>query len=142
MGDTERAAALRISRAITERLHGTDEVKTDINMLGAFPNTRKPRLVWLGFRHPQPHLLRIQKRVEEICVAQGLEAERTAFTPHLTIGRVKTSGGNNDLHGVLQSCSFNPISVTFGDVRVMQSTLTPAGAIHREIGRTELLFHS
>jgi RNA 2',3'-cyclic 3'-phosphodiesterase len=56
--------------------------------LGCFPNTVRPRVVWAGVRS-EPLLLDLQQRLEENLSADGFDRERRAFSPHLTLGRVK-----------------------------------------------------
>ena len=68
------------------------EKKANFNVslegLGAFPNPRRPRVLWIGLSPPEEivalyHLLR--DRME----SAGLHPEQRPFRPHLTLGRFK-----------------------------------------------------
>jgi 2'-5' RNA ligase len=56
--------------------------------VGAFPNLRRPRIIWVGIA-PAPKLELLQHDVEEGCAALGVEVEGKPFRPHLTIGRLR-----------------------------------------------------
>jgi 2'-5' RNA ligase len=58
------------------------------NRLGVFPNTRNPRIFWLGFEH-RINLDRIFNRVENCLVNLGYEKDHLPLFPHLTLGRTK-----------------------------------------------------
>ena len=103
-----------------------------IDVTGGFPNLRRPRIVWLGFSTPPPEVMRLQKMVEDVCEAAGVERERKAFTPHFTIGRTRQDADTAGLENVLRACSFQDSPVRFTRLRIMESTLTPQGAIHKE----------
>ncbi|MBE0642633.1 MAG: RNA 2',3'-cyclic phosphodiesterase [Bacteroidetes bacterium] len=103
-----------------------------IDRTGGFPNLRRPRIVWLGFSTPPPAVLALQQLVEEVCMGEGVEPEEKAFTPHFTIGRVRRDADTDGLENALQACSFQPSPVRFTRLCIMESTLTPQGAIHKE----------
>jgi 2'-5' RNA ligase len=57
--------------------------------LGAFPNARKARVIWLGVGKGGDRLSDIATLVEGAAVRSGFEAERRKFSPHLTLSRLK-----------------------------------------------------
>jgi 2'-5' RNA ligase len=59
-----------------------------LRKVGAFPNLRRPRVMWVGVE-PAPKLELLQHDVEERCAALGIEVEGKPFRPHLTIGRLR-----------------------------------------------------
>jgi 2'-5' RNA ligase len=56
--------------------------------LGAFPNLRAPRVVWMGVQH-DPRLELVHHDVEAACAASGYPLDARAFRPHITIARVR-----------------------------------------------------
>jgi 2'-5' RNA ligase len=56
--------------------------------IGAFPNFRKARVVWMGVTH-EPRLERLHHDVEVACEQLGFELDGRPFRPHLTLARVK-----------------------------------------------------
>jgi 2'-5' RNA ligase len=56
--------------------------------LGAFPNPRRARVLWLGVAAGDEAFRALGAAVEEVVTAAGYEAEKRAFTPHLTLARI------------------------------------------------------
>ena len=56
--------------------------------VGAFPNFRRARVVWMGVA-PEPRLELLHHDLETAVVRCGYEVEGRAFRPHLTLGRVR-----------------------------------------------------
>lgn len=109
-----------------------DGVPGVIDRTGGFPSLRRPRVVWLGFSKPPDAVLAIQRMVEIACGKAGVERENKAFTPHFTIGRVRQGAETGGLENALQACSFQSSPVRFTRLCIMESKLTPQGAIHKE----------
>lgn len=59
-----------------------------IGEVGAFPNFRRARVVWMGV-HRDPRLELLHHDVEVACLQLGFELEGRAFRPHLTLARVR-----------------------------------------------------
>ncbi len=107
---------------------------------GCFPDARKPRVVWVGVGGELDALGRLHRRVWQETVAWG-EVEARQFQAHLTIGRVKpgppavlrelarrvrpTKGGELGRWRV-------------GEVWLLRSVLSPAGAEHTVLARCAL----
>ncbi|MEJ2637653.1 MAG: RNA 2',3'-cyclic phosphodiesterase, partial [Calditrichia bacterium] len=50
--------------------------------VGAFPNFRRPRVLWVGLREPgMEELRKLQGRIEEKLAVQGFPKEERAFSP-------------------------------------------------------------
>jgi len=56
--------------------------------LGAFPNLRAPRVVWMGVKH-DPRLELLHHDVEATCAANGYSLDARTFRPHITLARVR-----------------------------------------------------
>jgi RNA 2',3'-cyclic 3'-phosphodiesterase len=56
--------------------------------LGAFPNLRAPRVVWMGVTQ-DPRLELMHHDVEASCAANGYPLDARAFRPHITLARVR-----------------------------------------------------
>ena len=56
--------------------------------LGAFPNLRAPRVVWMGVQQ-DPRLELVHHDVEAACAASGYTLDARAFRPHITLARVR-----------------------------------------------------
>ncbi|HEY2786449.1 MAG TPA: RNA 2',3'-cyclic phosphodiesterase [Fimbriiglobus sp.] len=60
-----------------------------VSGIGAFPTSRRPKVVWGGITTGAENLTRIHAALEEPLTALGLyRREDRGYTPHLTLGRV------------------------------------------------------
>src|SRR2546425_3884297 len=82
----ELTAALRRACASTAPL------QLALEGVGCFPNTRNPRVVWIGIQGDLEPLRKLQEQIGQETKNFRDHADQRAFQPHLTIGRVKASG--------------------------------------------------
>ena len=107
--------------------------------IGMFPpRTRKPRVLWVGVEENQG-LMSIQKEVESLLEKLSIPREKRKFSPHLTLGRVKSS---HNIKPVLDELSRNK-DTEFGRMEVkritfFRSTLKPTGAEYSTLANIEL----
>lgn len=100
---------------------------------GCFPDFKRPRVVWVGLSGDLEPLRRLQARVEQETGAWGDHQESRSFQPHLTLGRVKSTRPG-DLAPVgekvqaLAQVQFG--AWTVGELKLMQSQLSPSGAVY------------
>ncbi len=108
--------------------------KLDLSKVGAFPNGRSPRVVWVGIGGGLEALAGVQHAVEEATAELGFPKEVREFTPHLTLARVRhplTREEGKHLTATLQRIE-TPGDQGFrvGSVSLVRSTLTPSGAVY------------
>ena len=80
---------------------------------GAFPDTRRPRVLWVGVTGEVGALLALQRDVATAVrgLEEGAVADHTAFHPHVTIGRVRTGAqGQPGLRAVADALA-RPVAV-------------------------------
>ena len=56
--------------------------------IGAFPNFRRARVVWIGVEQ-EPRLELLHHDLELACEQEGFEVEGRPFRPHITLARVR-----------------------------------------------------
>jgi 2'-5' RNA ligase len=65
-----------------------------LDRIGAFPNLRRPNIIWLGSRRPQPAFRRCVAAVQEALVPLGFRFARVPDArPHLTLARLRPLAG-------------------------------------------------
>jgi 2'-5' RNA ligase len=116
-----------------------------LSHLGAFPNLRRPRVLWVGLAEQGEALLPLQSSLDAATAALGWEPERRAYQPHLTLGRVREIRGRDSLPvppallealaaGTTLASGFRPQT----RVALMRSHLAPSGAHYEEMHAWEL----
>lgn len=133
-GDDRRVGdALQSSLA---RVRGCD---AEIRGAGAFPNFRRPRVVWLGMHPPAP-LAAIAHAVDEALVPLGIGAEARPFRAHITLGRVEHGLAAREAEALERALgelrAVWPVPVY--DLALIQSTLGRGGPTHRVLERFPL----
>lgn len=61
--------------------------------LGRFPSHGEPRVIWAGLSGDVEPLKQLQKQLEATAIANGIERDKRKFSPHVTLGRVKSPFG-------------------------------------------------
>ncbi|MAT40271.1 MAG: RNA 2',3'-cyclic phosphodiesterase [Ectothiorhodospiraceae bacterium] len=120
---------------VSKTVTSMDSFRFRVDTLGAFPNPAKPRVVWVGSDSTPDKIATLHGLFEDACANYGVRKEQKKFTPHFTIGRTKKNGRVENLKNAFETISFQPFDVVFRAVRIMESTLTSQGAIHKEYRR-------
>jgi len=69
--------------------------------VGVFPKINYPRVIWVGIDKGEAKITNLQKRLEDEMDELGFEKEKREFTPHLTLGRVKSL--KSEKEGLIQA---------------------------------------
>ncbi len=121
--------------AVTAR-HG--DLVMGLEGVGAFPNFRRARTVWLGV-DPQPRLELLHHDMEVAFGALGFEIEGRPFRPHLTLARVKhpDESAMRALSRAAKGVDFHE-EIVVRSVDLMQSELLAAGPRYSVLGSASL----
>lgn len=99
-----------------------------LSCVGAFPSLAVPRVIWVGLEEGKELLARLAASIEEEARARSLRKEERPFSPHMTIGRVRSSRGHQALTQALREAIWTPPPAwTVGALTLYQSVLSPAG---------------
>jgi len=98
---------------------------------GAFPGEKSPRVLWVGAA-AEPALLALQDEIDSAVEVEGFERERRAFTPHLTVGRVKGPDRLGKAMLELEKHRTDAFgAMTVRKIALFESLLRPDGAEYR-----------
>lgn len=135
--DRELHAVCRVADAVARRL---PPFALGLGGVGAFPNPRRPKVVWAGVTAGAGELQRLFTELEDgLLEAGAYRRENRAYTPHLTLGRLADDAGGADLAGVLpkfQTWAGGQTAV--GEVVVFTSQLRRDGPEYTPVGRAAL----
>lgn len=112
-----------------------------VGSVGAFPDFRRPRVVWIGV--DADSVLALQRDVEAACVALGNEKEDRSFRPHLTLARVKTRLSTTELRRLEMAAGQVRFSgaFTMTSIDLMQSVSDKDGSRYIVLHRSPLRGH-
>ena len=132
LGETENNQVNQISTELQRALQSTPSLGIKIKGLGTFGRP-DPKVIWAGFE-PNDLLLALKHKVDETLLPFGFEDENKAYSPHLTLGRVKFLKSKQQLLDTLQFYKDNAFQDVLVDkVILYQSTLTTKGALYKPI---------
>lgn len=104
--------------------------------LGAFPNLRRPRVIWVGVEAPNETMI-LQRGIDAETARLGYQSEKHRFSPHLTLGRVArnaTARDVKDISNVLQAAEVGFLGVArVEEIHLYRSDLKPGGAVYTRL---------
>jgi RNA 2',3'-cyclic 3'-phosphodiesterase len=100
------------------KLQGSGLFRIAIGGVGFFPNAHRPRIFWAGVEGGEP-LATLASRTDEACAKLGVEPEKHAYSPHLTLARINTPSDLAGLHDAIAKEESKPAGesacATFGE---------------------------
>lgn len=117
-----------IQNAIVPAAGQHRELVMSVGGIGAFPNFRRARIVWIGVQE-DPRLELLHHDIELACERLGFELDGRPFRPHVTLGRVKQSLSEAKLRELSRVAKRTDYRSDFivRSIDLMQSTLQPGG---------------
>lgn len=98
--------------------------------VGRFPPKRDPRVLWVGVDRCE-EIIRLRDQVELALVRTGLEPEGRAFSPHITLARLRDMPFTGVAPFLERNRLFQAPPVPVTEFHLYSSTLTAKGAVHR-----------
>ena len=142
LGNVDTEAIPKISTAITIAVKNAKPFSLSLSELGAFPNTRSPRVIWVGLKGDTDMLSGLQKNLEQSLAAIGFLPENKPFSPHLTLGRVRNGVRPNQRRALAERLSVAKLKTRpemyVTSINLMKSDLTPQGAIYTQLSGISL----
>jgi 2'-5' RNA ligase len=142
LGNIDAAAISQITEAIISSVKHIHSFKLEIAEIGAFPNARSPRVVWIGLTGDVRALAMIHKSLEDTLASLGFTPEKRSFSPHLTLGRVRDRAKKDQRLALAQQLSTvkleNRPGFSVKQINLMRSELTQKGAIYTELATVML----
>ncbi len=142
LGGVDPGMVAALERALVEASQGVTAFTLSLGGLGAFPNTRRPNVVWVGLGGDVKAAETLTENIERACEALGFARESRPFAAHLTLGRVKRDARPADRQFVGEMVAQAHVgdlgTIQANSVSLMKSDLTPSGSIYTRLGTVEL----
>jgi 2'-5' RNA ligase len=138
LGDIARQQVEPILAALRAALREQPSLRVVAQGLGAFPTLKRPRVLWVGLNGTG--LKELSETIEQALMPLDFPPEEREFTPHLTLGRVRSIRGWDRVLSVIKEHEH----LCFGEstvdhVTLYQSDLRPEGPIYSPLGSVSLL---
>jgi 2'-5' RNA ligase len=136
LGDVSPANVEMLSQMLSVEVSQHTTFALKFGGLGAFPNPRRPRVIWIGIQAPVG-LEALQHGIEAATATLGYPSEERPFSPHLTIGRVKQNTGGADIQKIRAALEETQVgslgTAQVSAVHLFKSDLKPTGAIYMRL---------
>jgi len=128
---------------ITNFVEGVTQTTSSFHLIargmGAFPHLKNPRVIWIGLVDTKEILIPFQKELDVRFEKIGFQAEDRSFHPHLTLGRMKSGRGKEELASRIEKYR----EVELGEFQVEEvvlykSDLRPTGSIYTALREIKL----
>ena len=130
-----------LKQLVSQTADGHSQFDLQFGGSGSFPNSKRPRVLWVGI-HAPAELAALQRSIEAGASRLGYEKESRAFSPHLTLGRVRQNVSVADtqkIRNTIESTQIGTIGKAHIDsVHLFQSELNPSGSVYTKLFSAKL----
>lgn len=135
IGEVEPHAAEDVAVALGSVRHAPVELRLD--GCGVFDDSRgRPNALWAGVSPREP-LAALHRKIDAAIVRAGLEPERRAYLPHITLARMSGSAGPVD-HWLSEHAALASEAFAIDAMILYESRLGHGGASYEPVARYPL----
>lgn len=140
LGDVEPGVVSRLSGRLRVVVSQLAPFGLEVLGAGAFPSSRKPRVLWVGVcGRDMPRLHSLFQAVEREVTDAGIPAEQRGLSPHITIGRIRNPVPNECLERELETRARMSLGALPVNRAVLyRSELAPSGPTYTEVDQFDL----
>ncbi len=142
LGDTPATKVGDVAATLTRAAAGISPFTITMGGLGCFPNTRRPRVIWVGLQEETGALASLRDAVEAEVSPLGFPTERRSFHPHLTLGRVQRRASKlqvREIGRVVAAITTGTVDeMAVHAVSYIKSDLRPTGAVYTILSEARL----
>ncbi len=138
-GNIEESRIDPIFKSIEEPIRNTLPFSLKVRGVGAFPHLKNPRVIWIGLVEEKGILTSFQKQIETQLEKVGFQPENRPFHPHLTLGRMKSSRGKEELVERMEKHREEEFGIFKVERMILfKSDLRPSGPIYTPLRELSL----
>jgi 2'-5' RNA ligase len=130
LGETDENHINAIEQSMKESVLAIKPFPITLIGTGVFPNQNYMKVLWIGITD-EGNIETIAHAIDEKLEPLGFKKENRGFSPHLTVGRVKTAKNKDRLLEVMGK--YKTVEFTIQNVqsiKLKKSELTPKGPIY------------
>ena len=139
IGEVKDDRAGEVTTVLQSRF-ATRAFRLAVKGCGAFPPSGPPRVFWLGVTAGSDSVVRIHEELHARLVPIGFEAEKRAYSPHVTIARVKEirRNGARQAREALAATPADCGTCRIQGITLFRSRLSPKGSRYEPLLRVPL----
>jgi 2'-5' RNA ligase len=133
-GNIDQDDVKNICAIMKKQVASVPTLSLNVEKIGAFPDARRPRVLWLGTTGDIDKLAALQTQVERDFEGIGFPCENRPFHAHLTLGRIKIP---QEITGIKEAMDkykdFAAGGFNCKELVLFQSKFTPQGAVYTRL---------
>jgi len=140
LGEVDMLDVPKVCEAVADGSRQQPAFAVNVETAGCFPNPRRPRILWAGVGQGVLEVCALHDLLEAPLLALGCyRREERKYTPHITLGRVRSEGPTDKLSSALaKQAAWQGGETLVREVHVMGSELTADGPVYTVLGRGKL----
>jgi len=139
LGDVDSKKIDGIKQAIVNLFKNIKPFTVELTQLGFFPNINRPRTLWVGLKDDGQQLNKMAVLIKKALVKIGFREDQRSFSPHITIGRIRSSENIKVLpRSILEYRIPEGLTQTTSNVILYKSTLTSEGPVYEPLYQIKL----
>ena len=138
LGSVPDDAAAPLSAALDASTRAFRPFRMRLKGVGAFPNARRPRVVWVALEDPKP-MVDLALAVRGALRDAGFPGDDKDFRAHVTLARTRSEARLDRLVAFLRDHGRDDLAdADVSEVRLYRSVLGPHGALHETVHAARL----
>jgi 2'-5' RNA ligase len=142
LGNTPVDQLKAVEGAMTTSAHEIPSIEFSAVGLACNPNPRKPRVVWVGVDEPADYLKRLKKALDRELEPLGFKAEKRAYSPHITLGRINKRASRDQARQVgqvVEGATLHQVGrMVVSHIHLIRSDLKPTGPVYTTLASIPL----
>lgn len=130
IGWSEESRMPVATRAVEEAASQAAPFEVQVERVGRFPPTGRPRVIWVGTT-AEERILALGERVRDALAESSVPFDQKPLRPHITLARVREGVDVQDARAIGSAVARARVQAGLAfpaeEIHVMQSTLTPKG---------------
>ena len=106
--------------------------------IGVFPGWSAPRILWIDINEGHESLEKLAGSIRSVMFKAGFGEDERQFSPHITVGRIKSGRNKAVLRKEAGLIEVVPILIPISRVTFFKSILTKEGARHTVLSAWDL----
>jgi len=135
LGQMDIENTSEVSKKIEECCTSANNFDIEVRGAGAFPNTTRPRTIWVAVKEETGQLTSLQKNIDTTIATLGFKREKRLWSPHITIGRIRKPTINEPLAAKIESAADKLFfTEQVNAIHFFMSELLPTGPKYTTLG--------
>ena len=133
LGEVREEKIPQITQALKESASRIKPFAIEIKNPGVFPNWRAPRILWVSVENGKDKLRDLSAYLGRALIQLKFPPERREFSPHITLGRIKSGLNKDILVKRIKEINFTSMHQEISSIVLYKSALSCGGPVYEKL---------